>query len=198
VKPVPSENSVHPHWHSLLSILRRCLADLPRKFSRRKGLVCPIGWSGWYVSLGLGEALGTDVGQTTVAEYMTRRREPPSQGWKTFLRNHADGIAARDLCVVPTMSSRLLFGVLILRYDRREIVWAAVTGHPKAEWVARQLTEAFGWDTAPQYLLRDRDRVYGNVFVQRARAMGIRDRPISARSHGRMDIAKGRSARFGF
>jgi hypothetical protein len=142
--------------------------------------------------------LGIDVGQTTVAEYMTRRRGPPSQGWKTFLRNHADGIAAMDLFVVPTMSFRLLFGLLILRHDRRELVWVSVTGHPTAEWVACQLAEAFGWDTAPRYLLRDRDKVYGNVFVQRARAMGIRDRPISARSHGRMDIAKGRSARFGF
>ncbi len=87
-----------------------------------------------------------------------------------------------DLFVVPAMSFRLLFGLLIVRYDRRELVWVSVTGDPTAEWVARQLTEAFGWDTAPRYLLRDRDRVYGNVFVQRVRAMGIRDRPIAARS----------------
>ena len=88
--------------------------------------------------------LGIDVGQTTVAKYMARRRRPPSQGWKTFLRNHTDGIAAVDLFVVPTMSFRLLFGLLILRHDRREIVWLGTTWHPSAEWIARQLTEAFG------------------------------------------------------
>jgi hypothetical protein len=126
--------------------------------------------------------IGIDVGQTTVAKHMARRRGPPSQGWNTFLRNHADGIAAMDLFVVPTISFRLLYGLLVLRHERREIVWLGVTGHPTAEWIARQVTEAFGWETAPRYLLRDRDRVYGDVFVQRVRAMGIRDRPIAARS----------------
>jgi transposase InsO family protein len=126
--------------------------------------------------------IGIDVGQTTVAKYMARRRGPPSQGWKTFLRNHADGIVAMDLFVVPTMSFELLYALLILRHDRREIVWLGVTGHPSADWIARQLTEAFGWETAPEYLLRDRDKVYGNIFVERVRAMNIRDRPIAARS----------------
>ena len=126
--------------------------------------------------------LGIDVGQTTIAKYMARRRGPPSQGWKTFLRNHADGIAAMDLFVVPTMSLRLLYGLLILRHDRRGIVWLGVTEHPTAEWIARQLTEAFGWEAAPRYLLRDRDHVYGKVFTRRVRAMGIRDRPTAARS----------------
>jgi transposase InsO family protein len=126
--------------------------------------------------------LGIVVGQTTVAKYMARRRGPPSQGWTTFLRNHADGIAAMDLFVVPTMSFRLLYGLLILRHDRREISWLAVTRHPTAEWIARQLTEAFGWETAPRYLLRDRDQLYGNIFVERVRAMGIRDRLIAPRS----------------
>ncbi len=126
--------------------------------------------------------LGIDVGQTTVAKYMARRRRPPSQGWKTFLRNHADGIAAMDLFVVPTMSFRLLFGLLILRHDRREIVWIGTTWRPTAEWIARQLTEACGWEAVPRFLLRDRDQVYGAVFVRRVRAMGIRDRPTAARS----------------
>jgi hypothetical protein len=126
--------------------------------------------------------LGIDVGQTTVAKYMARRRGPPSQGWKTFLRNHADGIAAVDLFVVPTMSFRLLFGLLILRHDRREIVWLGATAHPTADWIARQLTEAFGWEALPRYLLRDRDQCYGSVFVRRVRAMDIRDRPVAIRS----------------
>ena len=126
--------------------------------------------------------LGIDIGQTSVAKYMARRRRPPSQGWKTFLRIHADGIAAMDLFVVPTISFRPLFGFLILQHDRRRLLWTAATAHPTAEWIARQLTEACGWDAAPQYLIRDRDRAYGEVVTLRLRTLGIRDRPISARS----------------
>jgi transposase InsO family protein len=126
--------------------------------------------------------LGIDVGQTSVAKYMARRRRPPSQGWRTFLLNHADGIAAIDLFVVPTLSFRLLYGVLVFRHDRRRILWIGVTAHPSAEWIARQVTEAVAWADAPQYLIRDRDRVYGEVFTRRLRAMGIRDRPTAARS----------------
>ena len=126
--------------------------------------------------------LGITIGQTSVAKYMARRRGPPSQGWRTFLRNHADGIAAIDLFVVPTISFRLLYGLLLLRHDRRRLLWLGATTHPTAEWIARQLTEAYGWDEAPRYLVRDRDRSYGEVFVRRVRAMGIRDRPTSPRS----------------
>ena len=126
--------------------------------------------------------LGIDVGQTTVAKYMARRRRPPSQGWKTFLRNHADGIASMDLFLVPTISFRLLYGLLILQHNRRKLLWLAVTAHPSAEWIARQLTEAYGWQRAPRYIVRDRDRVYGGVFTRRVRAMGIRDRPIAPHS----------------
>jgi hypothetical protein len=89
--------------------------------------------------------LGIDIGQTSVAKYMTRRRGPSSQGWKTFLRNHADGIAAMDLFVVPTVSFRLLYGLLIMGHGRRQILWLGVTAHPTAEWIANQLTEACGW-----------------------------------------------------
>ena len=126
--------------------------------------------------------LGIDIGQTSVAKYMARRRSPPSQGWRTFLRNHADGIAAMDLFVVPTVSFRLLYGLLILRHDRRRILSVGATAHPTAEWIARQLTEACGWEQAPRYLVRDRDRAYGAVVTQRLRTLGIRDRPISPRS----------------
>src|SRR5258707_3777172 len=123
--------------------------------------------------------LGIEIGQTSVAKYMARRRSPMSQGWKTFLRNHADGIAAIDLFVVPTISFRLLYGLLIVGHRRRQIVWLGVTAHPTAEWIANQITEAFGWERAPHYLIRDRDRAYGNVFIRRLRSMGIRDRPTS-------------------
>ncbi len=126
--------------------------------------------------------LGIAIGQTSVAKYMARRRGPPSQGWRTFLQNHADGIAAMDLFVVPTISFRFLYGLLIMRHDRRRLLWLGATTHPTAEWIARQLTEACGWDEAPRYLVRDRDRSYGEVFVQRVRAMGIRDQPTSPRS----------------
>src|ERR1700719_2014841 len=126
--------------------------------------------------------LGIDVGQTSVAKYMARRRRPPSQGWTTFLRNHADGIVAMDSFVVPTISFRLLYGLLILRHDRRRILWLGATAYPTAEWIARQLTEACGWERAPEYLIHDRDRAYGEVFTWRVRATGIRDRPTSPRS----------------
>jgi transposase InsO family protein len=126
--------------------------------------------------------LGIDVGQTSVAVYMVKRRRPPSQGWKTFLRDHADGIASLDLFVVPTVSFRLLYGLLILGHDRRRILCLSITAHPTAEWAARQLTEAFGWESAPKYLIRDRDKRVRAIFKGRVHAMGIRDRPTSLRS----------------
>jgi hypothetical protein len=93
--------------------------------------------------------VGIDVGQTSVAKYMVRHTHPPSQGWRTFPHNHADGIASMDLFVVPTVSFRLRYGLLILRHRRREILWLGVTAHPTAEWIGRQLTEAYGWTAAP-------------------------------------------------
>jgi hypothetical protein len=87
--------------------------------------------------------LGFTVAQSTVAKYMVKRRGPPSQGWKTFLRNHAPDIAAMDLFVVPSIGFKLLYGFVIVRLDRRSLVWINVTTNPTAEWIARQLTEAF-------------------------------------------------------
>jgi transposase InsO family protein len=126
--------------------------------------------------------LGIDVSQSTVAKYMVRGRRPPSQGWLTFLRNHADGIAAIDLLVVPTIGFRLLFGFVVLHHDRRRLLHVAATYHPTAEWLARQLTEAFPWETAPDHLIRDSDRAYGGDFRERLSAMGIRDGPVAPRS----------------
>ena len=126
--------------------------------------------------------LGSEVAQSTVAKYMVKRRGPPSQGWRTFLRNHAPDIAAMDLFVVPTIGLKLLYGFMIVRLDRRDIVWINVTTNPTAEWVARQITEAFPWDGAPRYVIRDRDRIYGIVVTRRLRAMGIRDKPIAPAS----------------
>jgi hypothetical protein len=98
------------------------------------------------------------------------------------LRNQAEAISAIDMCVVPTLTFDLLFAFLVLGHGRRQLLWFEVTRHPTAEWLARQITEAFPWTSAPAYLVRDNDRAYGRVFTSRVRAMGIRDRPISSGS----------------
>jgi transposase InsO family protein len=87
-----------------------------------------------------------------------------------------------DLFVVPTISFGLLYGLLIVNHGRRELICLSATAHPSAEWISRQLTEAYGWEKTPCYLVRDRDRAYGEIFIRRIRAMGIRDRPTAPRS----------------
>src|SRR4029453_15988986 len=123
--------------------------------------------------------LGFEVAQSSVAKYMVKGRGPPSQGWRTFLRNHRREVAAMDLFVVPTIGFDLLYAFIIIRLDRRDLVWINVTTNPTAEWIAQQITEAFPWNEAPRYLIRDRDRIYGDVAMRRIRAMGIRDKPIA-------------------
>jgi hypothetical protein len=105
---------------------------------------------------------------------MVNRRGPPIQGWRTFLHNHASDIAAMDLFVVPTIGFDLLYAFVIVRLDRRDLIWIDVTTNPTVEWVARQITEAFPWDEAPHYLIRDRDRIYGGVVTRRLRAKAYR------------------------
>ena len=126
--------------------------------------------------------LGFEVAQSSVAKYMVKRRGLPSQGWRTFLRNHAPDIAAMDLFVVPTIGFDLLYAFVIVRLGRRELVWINVTTSPTAEWITRQLTEAFPWDAAPRYLIRDPDQIYGSIVTCRMRAMGIRDKPTAPAS----------------
>ena len=126
--------------------------------------------------------LGFEVAQSSVAKYMVKRRGPPSQGWRTFLGNHAPDIAAMDLFVVPTIGFDLIYAFVVVRLDRRDLVWINVTRNPTAEWVARQITEAFPWNEAPRYMIRDRDRIYGTIVTRRLRAMGIRDKPTAAAS----------------
>ena len=126
--------------------------------------------------------LGFESAESTVSKYMIRHRGPPSQTWRTFLCNHADAIAAIDLCVVPTLTFECLFAFLVVGHGRRRLLWFAVTRHPTAEWLAQQIVEAFPWNTAPTYLVRDNDGAFGQVFRRRVRTMGIRDRPISRRS----------------
>jgi hypothetical protein len=118
------------------------------------------------------------------------RATPAEPELETFLRNHAVGIAAMDLLVVPPIGFRLLYALVILRHDRRRIVSIAITSHPTAVWIARQITDAFPRQAAQHYLLRGRDGVYGDVVRQGLAAMGIRDRPIAARSTAhRLDAA---------
>jgi hypothetical protein len=135
--------------------------------------------------------LGFEVAQSSVAKYMVKRPGPPSQGWRTFLRNHAPDIAAMDLFVAPTLGFDLLYAFIIVRLARRDLVGINVTPHPTADWIAPQITEAFPWNEAPRYLIRDRDRVYGAAVMHRLRAMGIRDKPTAPGSPWQTASPKG-------
>jgi putative transposase len=118
--------------------------------------------------------LGIDIGETSVSKYLIRRRGPPSQTWKTFLKNHVKSMVSVDFFTVPTLRFQVLYVFLVLAHERRRILHFAVTAHPTAEWSVQQLREAFPWDTAPRYLLRDRDRIFGKEFVDQVKAMGIK------------------------
>ena len=113
---------------------------------------------------------------------MSQRHGPRSPGWQAFLRNHTAHIAGVDLFVVPTIGFKLLYGLVILGLERRRLVWTNVTANPTAEWIAQQISEAFPWDEAPRYLIRDRDTSYGAAVTRRLQAMGIRDGPITPRA----------------
>ena len=126
--------------------------------------------------------LGIKVSETTVAKYMLRRRNPPSQTWRTFLTNHIKDLVSVDFFVVPTATFRLLFVFVILSHERRRPVHYAVTSNPTAEWTAQQLLQAFPWDTAPRFLLRDRDRNYGQMFRDAAEWLGIEEVLCAPRS----------------
>jgi transposase InsO family protein len=118
--------------------------------------------------------LGIVVCQATVAKYMGRRRQPPSQTWRTFLRNHIGQILAADFFVIPTATYRLVFVLVLLAHDRRRIRHVAVTAHPTAAWTAQQLREAFPWNEAPRYLIHDRDHAFDRLGAT-AKAMGIEE-----------------------
>jgi transposase InsO family protein len=118
--------------------------------------------------------LGIDLGETSVSKYLIRGRKPPSQTWRTFLENHVHILVSVDFFTVPPLRFQILYVFLVLAHERRRILHFAVTAHPTAEWTAHQLREAFPWDTAPRYLLRDRDRIFGQDFVDQVKAMGIK------------------------
>jgi transposase InsO family protein len=126
--------------------------------------------------------LGIEVSQATVGRYMPWRPKVPSPTWRTFLRNHMLDMAAVDMFVVATATFRLLYGLIVLGHDRRRVIHFEVTPNPTQIWLARQMTEAFPWDTTPRYLVRDRDASYGQAFRDRLRAMGIKEVVTAARS----------------
>ena len=133
--------------------------------------------SGWRAPRIVGELgkLGIVVAESTVRKYMLPRRRPPAPTWRAFLSNHAKDLVALDFFVVPTVRFRVLFVLVVLRHQRRQVVHFNVTGNPTAQWTSQQIVEAFPWDGAPRYLLRDRDGVYGKHFRDRVRGMGIEE-----------------------
>jgi len=126
--------------------------------------------------------LGIEISQASVSRCMARHPRPPSQTWRAFLKNHMDGLASIDLFVVPTATFSLLYAFVVLHHQRRRIMHLSVTPNPTAAWVAQQITEAFPWDTVPQYLIHDRDAVYGVVVRRRLRTMGIEEVVTAPRS----------------
>ena len=119
--------------------------------------------------------LGIDIGETSVDKYILRHRKPPSQTWRTFLNNHVKSLVSVDFFTVPTIRFQVLYVFLVLAHDRRRILHLNVTAHPTAEWTAQQLRDAFPWDSAPRYLLRDRDRIFGDDFTKQVQDMGVKE-----------------------
>ena len=135
--------------------------------------------------------LGFVVAQSTVAKYMVRKSDPSGQSWGTFLHNHAPHIAAMDLFVVPTIGFDLLSVLVIVQLTRRELVWINVTAHPTADWIAQQIVEAFPWNEAPRYLIRDRDAIYGAAVRRRLRAWASVISPLRSARRGKTALASG-------
>jgi putative transposase len=126
--------------------------------------------------------LGIAVTQSTVARYLPRPCKPPSQTWRTFLTNHLAQTAAIDFFTVPTATFRVLFVFVVLSHERRRVVHFGVTEHPTQEWTIQQMREAFPWDEAPRYVLRDRDAIYGREFAAMTRNMGMQEVLTAPRS----------------
>jgi len=143
--------------------------DLIRRMSRENQL-----WGAPHIH---GELLklGIEISQTSVAKYMVRHRKPPSQTWRTFLDNHVNNLVSVDFFTVPTIRFQVLYVFLVLAHDRRRVVHFNVTAHPTAEWTAQQLREAFPFDQIPRYLLRDRDRIFGETFREQVKDMNIQE-----------------------
>jgi transposase InsO family protein len=171
------------HWRQLS---QQGTPGRPRIAKELRDLICTMWQTNptWGAPRIVGELrkLGIDVAKSTVEIYGVRRRKPPPPTWKAFLQNHVKDLASMDFFVVPTVTHTVLFVLVILVHERRRIMHCHVTEHPTAAWTAQQVVDAFPWDEAPRYLLRDRDRIYGDVFRQRVRNMGIEEVLIAPRS----------------
>ena len=154
----------------------REVRDLIRRMSRANPLWGAPRIHGELLKLGIG------ISQPTVARYMVRHRKPPSPTWRAFFNNHAKDLVAIDFFTVPTIRFRILFVFLVLSHDRRRILHFNVTAHPTADWTGRQILEAFPWETAPSYLIRDRDGIYGNGFTRCVHSLGIKQVVTARRS----------------
>jgi len=143
--------------------------ELIRTMSRNN-----IGWGAPRIHGEL-QMLGIRLSESTVAKYMVRLRHPPSQTWRTFLDNHLSELVSVDFFTVPTVTFRVLYVYIVLCHERREIVHFNATYHPTAEWTAQQMVEAFPFDTAARYLMRDRDSTYGKRFRTRVKSLGIEE-----------------------
>jgi transposase InsO family protein len=126
--------------------------------------------------------LGIEVAQSTVSKYLPRSQRPPSQGWRTFLQNHLGEMIAVDFAVVPTVTGQLLYVFIVLSLARRRVLHVNVTDHPTAAWTAQQMVEALPWEPTKRYVIRDRDRIYGEVFQRRVEHLGLDQVVIAARS----------------
>lgn len=150
---------------------RSAISQEIRELIRRMSSANPL----WGTPRIVGELakLGIEVAKSTVDKYRVRPRKPPSPTWKAFLQNHVTDLVSIDFFVVPTIQFKLLFVLVVLAHARRKVIHCNVTENPTAQWTAQQIIEAFPWDSAPKYLLRDRDAIYGNAFQQRVQSMGI-------------------------
>jgi hypothetical protein len=167
-------------WKSKAPVGRPKIDKEIRELIKRMSLENPL-WGTPRIQSEL-RLLGFDLAESTVAKYRVRGSASPSQTWKTFLANHAKQIAAIDFGAVPTLTFRNLYCFIILLHDRRKVIHFNVTAHPTAEWTARQLIEAFPEDSAPRYLLRDRDQIYGEDFRLRVQGMQIEEVITAPRS----------------
>jgi len=171
------------HWAKLSKHGKPGRPPVPKEIRAliRKMSEANISWASPRIAGEL-RKLGIDVAKSTVEKYRVRSRKPPSPAWKAFLNNHVRDLVSIDFFVVPTVRNKVLFVLVVLAHHRSRVVHINVTEHPTAQWTGQQLIEAFPWDTAPKYLLRDRDAIYGSQFQKRVQSMGIEEVLTAPRS----------------
>jgi len=168
-------------WKSRRQHVGRPSVEIEIRKLIRQMQAANMGWGAPRIHSEL-QKLGIDISQSTVSKYMVRHRNPRSQTWRTFLENHTDCLAGIDFFTVPTATFRILTVFVVLSHDRRRIMHFNVTANPTAQWTAQQLVEAFPFDTAPRYLLRDRDSIYSDRFRRRVKSLGIEEVLTAPRS----------------